>query len=94
MTMAAWQLGRSYETDTAEKLEEVYNAEDLPISCIESEFSLAKHFLGQAVAHLIRAANLADPYGRAKPIDDLVELIDDDVDDRMNKAIRKLKEGT
>ena len=93
MTTAAWQMGRSFETDTAKELEEAYNAEDIPISRIESEFNQAKHLISQAIGHLVRAADIADPYGRAKPIDDLVELLDDNVDERMNKAIRKLKEG-
>ena len=49
-----WQLERMYETDTEKRLEEAY-AEGFDDSTIKSEFSMASHYLGQAVDHLIRA---------------------------------------
>ena len=90
-----WQLDRAYETETAQKLEEAYaeGEDDFPISRIESEFSMAKDGIGHAVRHLIRAANEADPYGKAGAIDDLVEKLDEDFDDQMRKVLKKLKEG-
>ena len=91
--VAAWQHGRTFETDTPEELETVYNSEDLPISHIEDEFSQARHYLGQAVRHLVRAANVADPYGQAQMIDELVNHLDDDFDSQMTKVMKRLKEG-
>lgn len=88
-----WQLDRMYETDTARKLEQIYAEDDLPVSSIESEFSRAKYFIGQAVVHIVRAANEAEKYGRAEMIDDLIEKLDDDFRDEMDQVIRKLKEG-
>lgn len=88
-----WQLDRAYETETAEMLEKAYAEDDFPISSIESEFAIAKHFIGQAVDHLIRAANEAEHYGRNQQIDDLIEKLDDDIPSLMNGVILKLKEG-
>ena len=88
-----WQLDRAYETETARKLEEAYaeGEEDFPISRIESEFSMAKDGISHAVRHLIRAADCADPFGKAQPIDDLIEKLDEDFDDEMRKVLKKLK---
>lgn len=89
----AWQRGRSFETDTAQVLEQQYAAEDLPISRVESQFNEAQFHIGQAVRHLIRAADEADPYGCAQQIDDLVNELDDDFCCRMSRVLKKLKEG-
>jgi len=88
-----WQLDRMYETDTANVLEKVYAEDDFPISSVKSEFSMATHFLGQAVVHLIRAANEAEKYGKHKQIDELIEKLDDDIPYEMNQILKHLKEG-
>lgn len=88
-----WQLDRMYETETAEILEAQYAEDDFPVSSIESEFSRASYYIGQAVDHLIRAAREAERYGKEKPIDELIEKLDDDLSDQMEKVIRKYKEG-
>ena len=86
-----WQLDRAYETETAQKLEEAYAEDDFPYHMVEDEFSMAKEGISHAVRHLIRAANYADPYGKAQPIDDLIEKLDEDFDDEMRKVLKKLK---
>lgn len=86
-----WQLDRAYETDTAEKLEKAYAADDFPIDRVEDNFTQAKRHIRQAVRYLILAADTADPYGKAQPIDDLVNKLDDDFDDEMRKVLKKLK---
>lgn len=88
-----WQLDRMYETETAQILEAQYAADDFPVSSIESEFDIAKHFIGQALDHLIRAANEAEHYGKEKPIDDLIEKLDDGIRCQMDKIIRDFREG-
>ena len=88
-----WQLDRAYETETAEKLEQVYAASDLPIDFIESQFAEARRHIRQAVGFLIVAADKADKYGLAQPIDDLITKLDDDYDDELRKTLKKLKEG-
>lgn len=91
-----WQLDRMYETDTAERLEKAYAEDDFPVSSVESEFSMAKRFLGQAVVHLVRAANEAEKYGgesKAKPIDDLIGQLDDDIPYQMDKVIERYRKG-
>lgn len=88
-----WQLDRMYETDTERVLEKVYAEDDFPISSVKSEFSIASHHLGQAVVHLIRAANEAEKYGRNKQIDDLIEKLDDDIPFEMSQILKRLKEG-
>ncbi len=86
-----WQLNRAYETETAEMLEKAYAEDDFPSSIVESEFSMAKYFIGQAVVHLIRAANYAEPYGKDAPIDGLIQKLDDDFDYEMDIVLKKLK---
>ena len=82
-----------YETDTEQVLERVYADDDFPISSVKSEFSMASHYLGQAVMHLIRAANQAKKYGKHKQIDELIEKIDDDIPYEMSQILKHLKEG-
>ena len=88
-----WQLDRLFETDTAAELERQYAEEDLPISQVESQFDRAGYHIGQAVDHLIRAADAADPCGRAQIIDDLVNKLDDDFRSEMDKVLKQLKKG-
>ena len=88
-----WQLDRMYETETAEMLEKAYAEDDFPVSGIEDDFSIAKYHIGQAVRHMIRAANLAEKYGREKKMDELIEVLDDEYMDRMDRVMRELKEG-
>lgn len=89
----AWQLDRIYETETAEMLEQYYGQDDFPVSQVESKFSQARYLIGQAVVQLCNAASVADPYGKAKPIDDLISELDDDFCFKMSKVLDKLKEG-
>ena len=90
--MAAWQIGRSFETDTPETLERAYS-DDIPMTIIEDNFSQVRRYLCKAVMYLIRAAKEADPYVRANPIDDLIEKLDDSIPDELNRVMKKLKEG-
>lgn len=87
-----WQLDRMFETDTAEMLEKAYaDDDDFPFSHIESEFSTARYFIGQAVVHLVRAANYADPYNKETPIDDLIDKLEDKFESEMDAVLKKLK---
>lgn len=68
--------------------------DDFPISSIESEFSRAKYYIGLAVDHLVRAANEAEHWEKDRPIDDLIEKLDDDFKYEMGQVLDKLrKEG-
>lgn len=87
-----WQLDRMYETDTEKRLEEAY-AEGFDDSTIKSEFSMASHYLGQAVDHLIRAAKNAERYGKEKKIDELIGKLDDDIPWEMSQILKQIKEG-
>lgn len=88
-----WQLDRMFETDTDKVLEKVYAEDDFSISSVKSEFNMATHYLGQAVVHLIRAANEAEKYGKNKQIDVLIEKLDDDIPYEMSQILKHLKEG-
>lgn len=88
-----WQLDRMYETDTAEMLEKAYAEDDFPFSSVESEFSTARYFLGQAIVHLVRAANYAEPYHKDAPIDDLIDKLEDKFEWDMDRVLDKLKKG-
>lgn len=88
-----WQLDRMYETETAKDLERAYSEDDFPVSSIEDEFNDAKYHIRQAVRHIIRAANTAEKFGREKPIDELIQELDDEYCYRMDKVLKKLKEG-
>ena len=88
-----WQKDRMFGTDTEEILEDVYAEDDLPLSDIQSEFCTATYHLGQAVVHLIRAANEAEKYGKHKSIDELIEKLDDDIPYEMSQILKRLKEG-
>lgn len=87
-----WQLDRAYETETAEMLEAAYQDDQFPFYSIESSFSEARYYIGQAVEHLSRAAEEAAEYGEADPIDALIEKLDDDFRSEMSAVLRKLKE--
>ena len=73
-----WQLDRMYETETAAVLEKHMNsAEDFPRADIASDMSSADYHIGQAIIFLARAANTADPFGKAEPIDELLQRLED-----------------
>lgn len=73
-----WQLDRAYETDTAERLERFMNSDDdFPRSNIASQMNAADGLISQAISAMCRAADLADPYGKAQPIDELTERLED-----------------
>ena len=88
-----WQLDRMYETDTERVLEKVYAEDEFDDSHVKSEFNIASYHLGQAVDHLIRAARDAERYGMEKPIDDLIEKLDDDIPWEMSQILKQLREG-
>ena len=88
-----WQLDRAYELDTAAVLEKAYAEDDFPVSIIADEFSRSKYYIGLALDHMIRAAKEADKYGKAAPIDDLIDKMESDIEDEMNKILRRYKEG-
>lgn len=67
--------------------------DDFDFSMVESEFNEAKMHINQAIRFLIRAADVADQYGVAKPIDKLIDTLDDDFGMDMERAIKKLKDG-
>lgn len=88
-----WQLDRMYETETERKLEKImFSDDDFPITIIESDFTQAQRYLDQAVRKLCEAAKLADPYGKADKIDDLINKLEDGFSYDMYKALQDLKE--
>lgn len=89
-----WQLDRMYETDTERVLEKVYADDDFPMSDIQAEFCRATYYIGLAVDHLLRASKTAERYEKEKPIDDLIEKLDDDIPFSMSQILKGLKEGT
>lgn len=92
MTMVAeWQRGRSFETDTPEVLEMTHM--DIPVQSVESEIGTANYFIGQAVSHLVRAAEILDPVTEKNPLDDLIWELDDDFREKLGNVIKKLEEG-
>ena len=73
-----WQLDRDYESETAEMLEKHFNSEDdFPRSNVTGQMSKADGFLGQAISAMCRAADLADGFGKADPIDELIRRLED-----------------
>jgi len=68
-----------------------YGDDEFPLSDIKDEFALAKGLIGKAVQHLIRAANRAEEYGKDKPIDELIQLLDDDIPYKMDQVLESLK---
>ena len=88
-----WQLDRMFETDTAEMLEQAYAEDDFPFCSIESEFSTARYFIGQAIVHLARAAKDAEPYHKEAPIEELIDRLDDKFEWDMDRVLDKLKKG-
>lgn len=88
-----WQLDRMYENQLDLDQAREYAEDDFPVSYVADEFSMATHELGQAVMHLIRAANLAEKYGKHQKIDELIEKLDDDIPWEMSQILKQLKEG-
>ena len=89
-----WQLDRMFETDTEEMLEKAYaEGIQIPVTSIASEFSRATYYLGLAVDHMIRAANDAEPFGKHKKIEALIEMMDDNIPFEMSQILKSLKEG-
>ena len=75
---ADWQLDRAYETDTAAALERAMNTDDdFPRTDIASDMSDADHFIGQAIQKLCTAADMADKFGKAKELDELIARLED-----------------
>ena len=73
-----WQLDRAYETETAEALERFMNTEDdFPASVVVSQLKNADYYIGQALVNLGQAAALADPFGKAQEIDEIIEWTED-----------------
>jgi len=68
-----------------------YGEDDFDVSMIESEFNEAKFHINQAIRFLIRAADAAEKYGKAKPIDRLVEKLDDGISFEMDQVLKKYK---
>ena len=68
-----------------------YEEDDFDVSMIESEFNEAKFHINQAVRFLIRAADVAEKYGKAKPIDRLIEKLDDGFSYEMEQVLKKFK---
>lgn len=89
--IADWQRGRSFGTDTAEVLEKVQD--EFPFSIVESEFSSASYFIGQAVVHIARASEEAERYGMNGPIEQLIEKLDDGIRGEMDELLRKYREA-
>lgn len=68
-----------------------YGEDDFDVSMIESEFNEAKFHINQAIRFLIRAADVAEKYGKAQPIDRLVEKLDDGISYEMDQVLKKFK---
>ena len=68
-----------------------YGEDDFDASMIESEFNEAKFHINQAIRFLIRAADVAEKYGKAKPIDRLIEKLDDGFSYEMEQVLKKFK---
>ena len=69
-----------------------YGEDGFDYSMVESEFNEAKFHINQAIRFLIRAADVAVKYGKEKPIDGLIDRLDDSFGCEMEKVIKKLKE--
>lgn len=72
-----WQLDRAYETETAEMLEKVMADDDFPAYEVTDRIANADYHIGQAISLLCKAADIADEYGRAKELDELIERIEE-----------------
>ena len=68
-----------------------YGEDGFDYSMVESEFNEAKFHINQAIRFLIRAADVADKYGKAQPIDRLVEKLDDGISFEMDQVLKKFK---
>ena len=67
--------------------------DDFPFTDVKDDFDIAKDFISEAVQRLIRAANTAEKYGKDKPIDELIQLLDDDIPYKMDQVLAKLKDS-
>ena len=68
-----------------------FGDDDFDVSMIESEFNEAKFHINQAIRFLIRAADVAEKYSKAQPIDRLVEKLDDGISFEMDQVLKKFK---
>ena len=68
-----------------------YGDDGFGYSMVESEFNEAKFHINQAIRFLIRAADVAEKYGKAQPIDRLVEKLDDGISYEMDQVLKKFK---
>ena len=68
-----------------------YGDDDFDVSMIESEFNEAKFHINQAIRFLIRAADVAEKFGKAQPIDRLIEKLDDGISFEMDQVLKKFK---
>ena len=72
-----WQLDRMYETETEKRLEEIYNSDDdFPASEVAADLNTADYHIGQALGKLCHAGDVADKFGRAKEIDEWIEMLE------------------
>lgn len=65
--------------------------DDFGYSMIESQMNEAKFHINQAIRFLIRAADVADNFGKAKPLDVLIDKLEDDFIFEMEQVITKYK---
>jgi len=68
-----------------------YGEDDFDYSMVESQFNEAKFHINQAIRFLIRAADVADKYGKAQPIDGLIDKLDDDFSFEMEQVITRYR---
>lgn len=85
-----WQLDRMFETETARDLERYFNSDDddFPAYRVTDGIGEADYHIGQAISILSRAADFADRYDRAKPLDKLLETLEE-----FRCEMGKVKEG-
>ena len=68
-----------------------YGDDEFDVSMIESEFNEAKFHINQAIRFLIRAADVAEKFGKAQSIDRLVEKLDDGISFEMDQVLKNFK---
>lgn len=74
----AWQLDLMYGEETKWFLDKYFSSDDdFPASNVASDMSTADYHIGRAADFLCRAANLAERYGKDKPIDGLIDQLDE-----------------
>lgn len=86
----AWQLDMMFGAETAKALERHFNSEDdeFPAYRVADGISEADYHIGQAISFLSRVADFADRYDRAKPLDKLLETLEE-----FRCEMEKVKEG-